>query len=135
VVTTHHRFVLVSGNTVLSSERQEAIWGSRDGYIRGGVRRFRLCDDCGAGSRRTEWEPLRETVCVGCDRPLVIWGRTDKDVCGRACLKRLKRRQARQEPEPVVCATCGTTFTPARSDARYCSNACRQRAHRQRHAA
>lgn len=30
------------------------------------------------------------------------------------------------------CATCTRQFTPARSDARYCSNACRQKAYRQR---
>jgi hypothetical protein len=30
------------------------------------------------------------------------------------------------------CATCGTTFTPLRANARYCSAACRQRAYRQR---
>jgi hypothetical protein len=31
-----------------------------------------------------------------------------------------------------ACATCGRRFTGARADARYCSNACRQRAYRQR---
>jgi hypothetical protein len=32
----------------------------------------------------------------------------------------------------LVCAMCGERFMPARSDARYCSNACRQRAWRLR---
>jgi uncharacterized OB-fold protein len=36
--------------------------------------------------------------------------------------------------QPVLarpCKGCGKTFTPKRSDAVYCSNACRQRAYRQ----
>jgi hypothetical protein len=31
-----------------------------------------------------------------------------------------------------ACQVCGRTFTPARSDAVYCSSACRQKAYRQR---
>ena len=38
----------------------------------------------------------------------------------------------RRKSAPTSCAGCGETFTPARSDARYCSGACRQRAYRQR---
>jgi predicted nucleic acid-binding Zn ribbon protein len=30
------------------------------------------------------------------------------------------------------CAVCGTEFRPWRGDARYCSNACRQKAYRRR---
>jgi formylmethanofuran dehydrogenase subunit E len=33
----------------------------------------------------------------------------------------------------TACARCGAEFTPARSDARYCSSVCRQAAYRQRH--
>ena len=39
------------------------------------------------------------------------------------------RRQARADRE---CEGCGGTFTPVRSDGRYCSAACRQKAYRQR---
>lgn len=31
----------------------------------------------------------------------------------------------------IICKGCGKIFTPRRSDAVYCSNACRQRAYRQ----
>jgi hypothetical protein len=34
----------------------------------------------------------------------------------------------------IVCASCGKEFRPTRSDARYCSNRCRQQAHRIAHA-
>ena len=34
----------------------------------------------------------------------------------------------------VMCWDCDEPFAPRRADARYCSNACRQKAHRQRKA-
>lgn len=37
------------------------------------------------------------------------------------------------EAVTATCATCGNAFVPRRSDARYCSPACRQRAYRERH--
>jgi predicted nucleic acid-binding Zn ribbon protein len=58
--------------------------------------------------------------------------------CSRTCAKRLfghrarrRRAEERQSPE-LHCAVCGKAFTPARADARTCSAACRQKAHRQR---
>lgn len=36
---------------------------------------------------------------------------------------------------PRACAGCGRAFAPRRADARYCSNACRQRSYRTRRAA
>src|SRR5262245_27537436 len=36
------------------------------------------------------------------------------------------------KPKRLSCSVCGKTFTPARSDALTCSNACRQRAYRLR---
>jgi hypothetical protein len=35
-------------------------------------------------------------------------------------------------PRTRPCEHCGETYLPSRSDARYCGDACRQRAHRQR---
>ena len=40
-----------------------------------------------------------------------------------------KRLEKRKNTE---CQQCGDTFTPDRSDAKYCSAACKQRAYRQR---
>jgi hypothetical protein len=39
----------------------------------------------------------------------------------------------REKRNSLTCA-CGKTFTPVRADARYCSDACRQRAYRMRYA-
>ena len=40
----------------------------------------------------------------------------------------------RGKPSPRDCEACGEPFTPTRVDARYCSQACRQDAYRERHA-
>lgn len=51
---------------------------------------------------------------------------------------RLRRRAARDQISMSLhdaerwCATCGAEFVVERSDARYCSGACRQRTYRQR---
>lgn len=39
---------------------------------------------------------------------------------------------ARCHIRALVCAHCGSTMLATRSDARYCSNACRQAAYRER---
>lgn len=48
--------------------------------------------------------------------------------------QRYARRKSlrRYRTPPTVCAGCGKQFNPGRKDARFCSNACRQRAHRER---
>ena len=45
---------------------------------------------------------------------------------------RQRERRARRKSwrRPATCASCGAEFTGRRKDARYCSPACRQRAHR-----
>jgi hypothetical protein len=40
------------------------------------------------------------------------------------------RRRRRVKPQP--CVLCGASFKPRRSDARYCSAACKQKAYRRR---
>ena len=49
-------------------------------------------------------------------------------------LKRLARELEALGPNPKAraCETCGENFEPPRSNARFCSNACRQRAYRVR---
>ncbi len=57
-------------------------------------------------------------------------------VCRDARLnrERVARHRARhfRPKQPVACAHCGTSFTPQRSTAKYCSSACRVAACRQR---
>ena len=50
----------------------------------------------------------------------------------QVCKRRYDNRRHHAQRTDKTCDTCGQTFTPSRSDARYCSHACRQHAHRQR---
>jgi hypothetical protein len=61
-------------------------------------------------------------------------------VCSRRCYLRAYRKRRRKHGGSTIawkaqtprCRNCQRAFEPARKDARYCSNACRQRAYRQR---
>jgi hypothetical protein len=51
----------------------------------------------------------------------------------RATARNARRRQQRAEARlPATCVSCGTSITGRRRGASYCSNACRQRAYRDR---
>jgi hypothetical protein len=105
---------------------------------------------CVACLRPCEQRPgyFRSTAftCLGCGAPLVRpWkasycyrgSETAQDaVCSDRCYRRA-RRAYRQATRPRQrCLVCEEWFRPERSDSRYCSPACRQRAYRQRrHAA
>lgn len=54
------------------------------------------------------------------------------ETCGHKALNlrnSIRRRRARGE---LTCACCGKSFDPVRADAKFCSNACRQKSYRQR---
>ena len=78
---------------------------------------------------------VRKIICKGCGRDFYTLIETKKycyyHLCGnRGYQKDLKQRRLERR-QNRVCKGCGKTFTPKRSDAVYCSNACRQRAYRQ----
>jgi hypothetical protein len=83
--------------------------------------------NAGAHAERSfaEWRararelPRTAERCFGCDWPMY------------AAARRADRAAARDERP---CEGCGKPFTPARSDARYCSGACPQHAYRVRKA-
>jgi transposase len=52
--------------------------------------------------------------------------------CSKRCSKLVERERRRVTHEARCCDVCGEEFTPKRSDARYCSNSCRQDAYRKR---
>jgi hypothetical protein len=97
--------------------------------------------DC---ARVRSWEPSR---CKVCDskrlapwdgKPYRVawsWGRWSGYclACRRDAENERQRKRRRARRANRVCA-CGITFTPTRSDGRYCSNACRQAAYRHRRA-
>ena len=98
-----------------------------------------VCRSCRRRFAPRAWNPQ---PCEICARP-VHWqrdygpGRARIFTCGdetcqaQANLLRVKRLRA-FERGTRTCSVCEATFTPQRSDARYCSNSCRQIAYRQR---
>jgi hypothetical protein len=54
------------------------------------------------------------------------------EVCSNRCAQRVRRRLKRAARDKVNCTECGKSFQPKRSDTQFCSNACRQKAYRQR---
>ena len=76
--------------------------------------------------------PGETVVCLGCGESMAP--RAGLAVCSHRCRKRELRARRRRERRQI-CAGCRHDFTPARSDARYCTDACRFKAYRRRLAA
>lgn len=86
---------------------------------------------------RKEFRPKRR--CEVCKRLVwnYKWRRLGRRiVCGDRCRLKvfnLKRREERlASRKDLRCQSCRTAFTPTRTDAHFCSVACRMRAYRQR---
>ena len=78
------------------------------------------------GKEKRQIKKLVVSKCANYDKEYCLYS-----LCGnRGYQKELtqRRREARQDR---ICKCCGKAFTPKRSDAVYCSNACRQKAYRQ----
>jgi hypothetical protein len=98
-----------------------------------------VCEDC--ASPADDYRLHIERECVGCGRKVVdVVGRwwlrrRTRPTCSRRCYwtyqssVRAERHAGQRERS---CRGCGTLFTPPRSDGKYCSAACRQKAYRQR---
>ncbi len=79
-------------------------------------------------------------VCMTCDgkrlnyqgRPYVIQRGVDCIACTMDAENARQRERRRYARADRPCASCGATFTPPRSDGRYCRPACRQAAYRAR---
>ncbi len=100
-----------------------------------------ICDTCmkvpgrrGLFALRTEYEGLwLRGTCENCGRRLIVPpdGRRKHACCSDRCLLAVKKA-ARHRVRSFTCDTCGAPFPPARTDSRYCSGACRQKAYRAR---
>ena len=86
--------------------------------------------------------PPFNLACEGCGTGL--WcgerfgGRYAPAVWCHTCYQRLwreKQRKLHLRHKQCTCVTCGIEFTTTRTDAKFCSNACRQKAHRRAQAA
>ena len=108
--------------------------GSQDGHL-----------DWASPTAGLDGYEFRRLRCEGCARPLRVLTRRYRRLplrlrcCCFACQHKAVLRKAnerrRVRHDPQACVECGKMFTPAQSTARTCSNTCRQRQFRQRHAA
>jgi hypothetical protein len=96
-----------------------------------------ICGDC-AHSARYPWE-LKEyrgpRPCEGCGRAvheLYDRRRHKHTFCSNACATIAARLKHSELCDTRPCATCGEVFEPTRTDAKFCSGACRQLAYRRR---
>jgi predicted nucleic acid-binding Zn ribbon protein len=71
---------------------------------------------------------MMSNTCSECGRSGFLWWQFTAGVC-HGCYTRARRKLKRHKQRD--CVTCGTAFTTTRTDAQFCSNACRQKAHRQ----
>jgi hypothetical protein len=81
------------------------------------------------------WQPPEP--CRHCGRPVFLNNRRKKPrhiVCGMECRNAVYYASAHRMPKSSTqgCLFCGNQFSTRRSDARYCSSACRQKSYRQR---
>jgi hypothetical protein len=91
----------------------------------------------------TSWTEPETLPCEGCGRLIVgvfdglrVAAPIRSEGCrGRRQVKERSARRAAARAE-LICVTCGNSMhgvrVPSRNDARYCSNACRQKAYRER---
>jgi hypothetical protein len=66
--------------------------------------------------------------CIECREPHLDLAR---DLCPKCCMQDFRRRH---RMKACTCANCGVSFVSPRRDTVYCSQVCRQRAHRARSA-
>ena len=82
------------------------------------------------------YDGVRKIVCGGCDQVFYTTIYTKKYChsywCGNQANNRRQREYRQIHRQDLVCQCCGEKFTPKRADARYCSNACRQKVYRKR---
>ena len=79
---------------------------------------------------------VRRIQCEHCRKIIYTQTRNRKycsfQTCGHKMLNLRKSIRKRIERGTYTCPCCGEQFLPMRADARYCSNACRQKDYRQR---
>ena len=108
-----------------------------------------VCEQCAYAGRATMDQPSAVNAvsltqdlslheqghCEACGVPVLYWPdkRRTRVYCSNRCRVSLTpSHQQPSAPESATCLICGDSYTQNRSDSRYCSNACRQKAARLR---
>jgi hypothetical protein len=102
-------------------------------------RRLTMCADCFKKSwyAKSPDYVSEPRPCKGCGRTVIdCFSYWESTYCSEHCRLDYYREQAREKRELArgkrICANCGQSFMPKRTDSRYCSAACKQKAYRQR---
>jgi hypothetical protein len=94
-----------------------------------------VCGQCASPEELADATRTRD--CPGCGIPMSFNHRDEYSTrwvaCSRRCYQRAWRA-SRRTIQTLTCEVCREPFQSPRSDARYCSNACRQWAYRLRRA-
>jgi hypothetical protein len=90
------------------------VWGEKADW-----RRSFVCENCG---RTVRYLYGREYRCCTYRCAAAVWS--------KKAIERRSSWRAEHHIKRLSCEVCGSTFLATRSDARICSAACRQRAHR-----
>ena len=111
-------------------------WSPAQGRYQHTTRNVPICKRC-----HDPEDDFREATCEGCGRTVfrTFWTRRPgaRVACSQSCRRKLHAalRRAKSGRREKTCTVCGQSFLAARSDALTCSQACRQKAYRQRLAA
>lgn len=114
--------------------RTSPVTGKRETFSRAGT--APRCQDC-----KPDFDiPWNTGSCPHCGRTVHQDGRWQYErcyfACSRLCAERAWSQAYRDRHHagrtPRACEVCEDTFTPPRSDGRYCSPSCRQKAYRAR---
>jgi hypothetical protein len=92
-----------------------------------------VCEPCATPAEAERYAKYAvTTACAECGMVLKHDWRWQRVYCSDRCQKRRCRRVKRDGRPEIACDVCKLMFKPRRSDAAYCSNACRQWSYRRR---
>jgi hypothetical protein len=93
--------------------------------------------DCGSYGADYSWSRRYNATTCHCGRLVRFAGSRVRRFCSQRCSQRAaadRAKKRRMHARRRDCEVCGNEFTPLRSDAKFCSGACRQFAYRSRSA-
>jgi hypothetical protein len=97
-----------------------------------------LCESCAPEWLSPERGGVITQLCAHCERPMISrlqLSQLRRTFCSESCRQTYHnglRKEKRAEERRKVCEVCGEEFIATRRDAKTCSDACKQKAHRQR---
>jgi hypothetical protein len=105
--------------------RETIAWSFYTTFVLTQPERVAVCSGCVSAAEMAA--ATITSVCAGCGHRLIYPAERRlrmPQTCSPACAQRVRRQLHR--PKRLTCQICRKSFTSARRDARFCSNACRQ---------